>query len=239
MTNIKLFNYELKQIIYTKKYFYINLILILFGLNTLDGNLSPHNPVGIVTKWSYSSFITSCNSFLIVFTAILCITIFSEKEEKVKNIIFSTKFSEKGYYLIKQLSIFTAITISLLILIITSFIWYGYYLKFYSFKDFLYPIFIFAFPAIIFTLGISMNLGRWSEKILYLLVPLLFIGTALTLRLPCWVDIAGNNTIYVLNYFTVRGNEDFILPINFICSRLIMVGIGIILGVFACRKDRA
>lgn len=239
MTKLKLFNYELKQIVFSKKYFYINLILILSGLNALNSNLSPHNPVGIMTEWSYSNFITTSNSFLITFTILLCIAVFSKNEEKVKNIVFSTEFSEKGYYLIKQLSILAAITISLLILVIGSFIWYGYYLNFYSYYKFLYPIFIFAFPPIIFTMGISMNIGRWSEKILYLLVPLLFIGTNLNLKLPCWVDIAGNNTIFVLNYFLVRGAEEFNLPKDFICSRILMVGIGILLGIFACRKDRA
>lgn len=239
MNKLKIFNYELKQIIFSKKYFYINLILILYGFNKLNSNLSPYNPVGIMTKWSYSDFVAGCNSFLIIFTVLLCIAVFSKNEEKVKNIIFSTKFSEKGYFFIKQISIFAAISISLLILVIGSFIWYGYYLNFYSYHQFLYPIFIFAFPSIIFIMGISMNIGRCSEKALYLLVPVLLIGTSLNLRLPCWVDIAGNNTIFILNSFTVRGAENFILPMDFICSRLIMIGIGIILCIFACRRDRA
>ncbi|WP_027625270.1 hypothetical protein [Clostridium lundense] len=232
----KLIKYELKSIILSKKYFYINLLLIISVLKDLNTLLGSWNLHAAVSPWTYADFIVRQNSLLITFIVLLGLNVFSNNENRVKNIMFSTTFSEKGYYFLKQIGIFISICISIIILIALSFIWYAYYLRFYDFNKFLYPTVILVFPALLLILGLSMNIGRASEKLLNLFIPIVFLGTSLNLNLPQWLDIAGNNTI---RYLLFASNEDFILPLDFLFSRIFMTVLGMVLIIFACRKSKA
>ena len=134
---IKLIKYDLKSIVISKKYFYINLILAIVTLRAVNGVLGISKFKGVISPWTYAQFIVGMNSFLMTIIAILSVGIFSNSEKRVRNILFSTKLSERGYYFLKQISILIAVTISLIIVIIVSFGWYGYYLKFSDFSKFL------------------------------------------------------------------------------------------------------
>lgn len=84
----KLIKYELKSIILSKKYFYINLLLIISVLKDLNTLLGSWNLHAAVSPWTYADFIVRQNSLLITFIVLLGLNVFSNNENRVKNIMF-------------------------------------------------------------------------------------------------------------------------------------------------------
>lgn len=243
MNNFRLLKYELKRLIFTKKYFYLILILGMFTYDILmrlviDGFYG----TAPFSQWSYTFFVTAISPFLSILLVLLYTTVFDEKELRVRKIIYSLPVPQFKYYIIK----FSAITISYiaaaLLPIAMSFIYYSVIFDYRVFGSFVKPIILFLIPAFVFVSGLCMILGKINVKLLYGLIPILFL-VQFNFKIPVWIDIFGNNFLNNDGWAKIITCKQEIVPYSipndFINSRLLFVILGITLFIFACRKSEA
>lgn len=244
MINFILLKYEIQRLIFSKKYFYMILMLSIWTIDVLM-RLVIHGfyYTAPFSKWSYSEFITLCLPVLFIILILLCTSIFNEKEKAVKNIIYSAPISEEKYYIMKGFSVFVVFLLTMAVSIIISFIYYAYLFEYTEYVNFVFPMFLFLIPSSIFIFGLSIFVGKIGNKLLYCLIPIVFILGGLNLGdLPVWMDIFGNNFLqeyglsFILSYNS--GEVPFVIPSNFIYSRLIFMFLGIILFMFACKYKK-
>lgn len=241
MINLALIRYEIKRLIFTKKYFYMVLLLAILTIDILmrliiDGFCS----TAPFSKWSYTEFITLFSPILLIILILLCTSIFSQKEETVKSILYSAPISEAKYYMIKCTAIALVFIITAAVPVIISFLYYAFLFGYTKYQYFILPILLFMVPCSVFIFGFSIVLGKISGKLLYALIPFIFIIGFLNLRsLPVWIDLFGNNFLDGYGFYYILTNKNqitpYIIPNNFICSRLIFTASGILLFISACR----
>lgn len=244
MNNLILLKYEISRLIFTKKYFYMILILILWTIDMLMRIvITGFYYTAPFSQWSYSNFINLFSPILFIILILLCTGIFSESEKAVKNIIYSTPISEAKYYIMKGSAVFTVFIITTIIPITISFVYYAFLFEYTEYQYFIVPILLFIIPTGIFIFGLSIFLGKINNKLLYVLIPFTFIIGGLNLiSIPVWVDVVGNN--FVQNYglhFILNNDSDvvpYVIPSDFLCSRLLFVALGILLFVFVCKPKK-
>ena len=244
MINLTLLKYEMKRLIFTKKYFYMILMLSIWTADMLirlviDGFYY----TAPFSKWSYSEFITLFIPILFIILILLCTSIFSEKEKAVKNIICSAPISEEKYYMMKGISVFAVFLLTTAVPIIISFIYYAYLFEYTEYKNFIFPMILFLIPSSIFIFGLSIFVGKISNKVLYGLIPIVFILGGLNLTdIPVWLDIFGNNFLmeYGLKFILSYSSEEvpFVIPRYFIYSRVEFIILGILLFILACKYNK-
>jgi hypothetical protein len=192
------------------------------------------------SKWSYSEFIAVTNPFLLIIVILLCISVFSEKEVSVKRIVYAAPISQGKYYSLKALSITVVFMITAAIPIIMSFIYYSILFDYHGYAAFINPIILFLFPPFIFILGLSMVLGKINVKLLYVLLPIIFLGCSFNFLFPVWIDLCGNNFLFMYGHEVsgtiVNGWIPYALTSNFIYSRLLFMLMGIVFFIGACVK---
>ena len=244
MINLVLLKYEIRRLILTKKYFYMILILCVWTVDVLMRLvINGFYYTAPFSQWSYSEFITLFSPILYIILILLCTSIFSESEKAVKNIIDSTPISESKYYIMKGCGVFVVFIITTIIPIVISFVYYAFLFEYTEYQYFILPILLFIIPTSIFIFGISIFLGKINNKLLYALIPFTFIMGALNLRsLPVWIDVFGNNFVQDYGLHFIMGSDSdvvpYIIPNDFLCSRLVFVALGILLFIFACKSKK-
>ena len=241
MINLSAIGHEFRRILFSRKYFYM---LLLVGLST-HGTLSGHIMGGVYgtspfSRLSYAKFLTMSNPLLLLSLAFLCTAVFSEKEIAARKILFSTPISPVEYFAIKGAAIACAYLLLAALLMLYSFAFYGWHFRFFHYTEFIHPMLVFLLSPAIFVFGLSMVAGKFSGKLLYGLLPVLFLFGAFNMGLPVWADLCGNN--FLINYskmiLQTFGNQDMVyhVPRAFLLSRLLMALTGIALFAVACRK---
>lgn len=244
MINLVLLKYEIRRLILTKKYFYMILILCVWTIDVLMRLvINGFYYTAPFSQWNYSEFINLFSPILFIILILLCTSIFSEIEKSVKNIIYSTPISEAKYYIIKACGVFVVFIITTVIPIIISFIFYAFIFEYTEYEYFILPILLFLIPTSIFIFGLSIFLGKINNKLLYVLIPFTFIIGALNLRsMPVWIDVFGNNFVqdYGLNFIMENTNDvvPYVIPNDFVCSRLVFIALGTALFIFACKPKK-
>ena len=192
------------------------------------------------SKWTYSQFLTLIGPLLSSLLVLLCMSVFSEKEIAVRKIIFSAPLSESKYYLLKASAITAVFVFTASVPILLSFAYYAYYFNFYAYAEFLLPILSFLLPSHVLVLGLAMVAGRINSRLLYLLLPVLFLGF-FYMGLPVWFDLFGNNFLtwpLRLSLGVFEGPIPYTLPGEFLYSRLIFIFAGVSLLALACRGSK-
>ena len=244
MINLILLKYEIRRLIFTKKYFYMILLLTVWTIDVLMRLIiNGFYYTAPFSQWSYSEFINLFSPILFIILILLCTGIFSESEKSVKNIIYSTPILESKYYIMKGSGVFIVFIITTVIPITISFVYYAFLFEYTEYQYFILPILLFIIPTSIFIFGISIFLGKINNKLLYALIPFTFIMGALNLRsLPVWIDVFGNNFVQDYGLHFIMGSDSdvvpYIIPNDFLCSRLVFVALGILLFIFACKPKK-
>ncbi|KAF5425524.1 MAG: hypothetical protein C5S44_00225 [Candidatus Methanocomedens sp.] len=238
---LKALKYEVMRLAYNKKYFYMLLIESLFASYILMSFVSGgKDGTAPFSKWTYSQFLTSIGPLLSIILVMLCISVFSEKEIAVRKIIFSAPLSESKYYLLKASAITAVLVFTASVPILLSFAYYAYYFNFYAYAEFLLPILLFLLPSQVLVLGLALVAGRINSGLLYLLLPVVFLGS-LAMKFPVWFDLFGINFLSLslrrsLGVF--EGPIPYTLPGEFLYSRLIFIFVGVCLLALACRGSK-
>lgn len=237
----KALKYEVLRLAYNKKYFYMLLIESLFAFYVLMSVVSEgKDGTAPFSSWTYSEFLTLIGPLLSIILVLLCRSVFSEKEIAVRKIIFSAPLSESKYYLLKASAITAVFVFTASVPILLSFAYYAYYFNFYAYAEFLLPILSFLLPSQVLVLGLALVAGRINSRLLYLLLPVLFLGF-LDMGFPVWFDLFGNNFLswplrWSLGVF--EGPIPYTLPGEFLYSRLILIFAGVSLLALACRGSK-
>ena len=60
--------------------------------------------------------------------------------------------------------------------------------------------------------------------------------------MPVWIDVFGNNFVqdYGLNFIMENTNDvvPYVIPNDFVCSRLVFIALGTALFIFACKPKK-
>lgn len=243
MINLSVIAYELRRIVCTRKYLYLLIIVGIFSHSTLARLLvdGVHGTAPF-SRLSYAQYLVTLNPILLSILALLWLPVFSEREMAVRRILFSAPISQPVYYFIKSSAIGTTFLLISAFPILYSFGFFGWHFGFFNFGQFINPITAFALPSALFVFGLSMAAGRISVKVLYGLIPLLFLSGVINLLLPVWVDLCANNFLLSYPKMIARtfGTLDmtYHLPIDFILSRTLLAVLGLLLYVVSCRKAK-
>lgn len=238
MNNVKILKYEFKRLVFSKVYAAFLAVAVIMTYSILSGRIMFGTAyTAPFSKWSYSSFIGSINPFLLVMVLFFCSHIFSNKELSVRTITLAAPISVPKYFILKCISIVLAYAAALVIVVFESFTFYALVFRFYSFGDFMGPIFLFLLPPVIFALGLGIFLGSFKGVLLYMLIPLTFILGNSGFNLPLWIDpfLSGfiNGFPYSLQA-DASGEVPFALPAEISTSRAILIVFGIALIAITC-----
>ncbi|MBE6081998.1 MAG: hypothetical protein E7205_04835 [Tissierellaceae bacterium] len=243
MNNIGLMKYEIKRIVWSKKYLYI---LLLIAATTYDSltRLVINGYLGTApfSQWTYAFFISMISPVLMASMIFIVSDIFNEKEIRVRSIIYSSPISQIQYYMLKSSSVFVIFILTSLVPIFMSFIYYKAIFGYSEFGSFIKFIIVFLLPTFIFLLGLSMILGKINGKLIYVLIPITFLMGMLNFDniIPIWADIFGNNFLSTYSYMMLLGRKTeavaFKFPSSFIFTRLELIILGIIFLVYTFIK---
>lgn len=242
MNSFRVFLYEMKMIMSSKLFIFFLLVTIVFSYSLMR-NLTVLGVANTApfSQWSYSSFLCSINSLLMPLLLLLCGRIYDKKELRVRPLIFSTPISDAKYYLIKGIAVFNAYILAALAAILVSFIFYIVVFRFSGFTSLMFPVSLFMLPPAVFIFGLGMLLGKLDERLIYLLVPVMFLLPVLKFELPIWIDPFCGNIItqYPLKVMLISGNntDNFILPSGLFVSRCLFLIIGLALYAMVCTKN--
>ena len=244
MNSLPIIRYELKKIVQSRKYFYLVLLLAAYAYLLSSGTMT-HGIYGTApfSRLSYMHFLTDVSPMLLATLALLCATVYSEKELAVRKILFSAPISPVNYYAVKTSAISIAFLSIVTSMIIYSFVFYGWQYRYFQFGAFVEPILVFLVPPVIFVFGLSMAAGRLSAKLVYGLVPVILFSGLFCFSLPVWVDLCGNN--FITNYFRMlvlnRGSGEIVyyLPTDLYLSRWLLVVAGVVLFAVSCRRFKS
>jgi hypothetical protein len=192
------------------------------------------------SKWSYSAFICNMNPFLLILLLFFCTYVFSKKELAVRKITMATPISESLYYVLKGTAILIAYTITAVVVILMSFIFYALIFQFYGFDDFIAPILLFLIPPAIFVFGIGMLLGSINELLLFIFMPLVYICSSIAFMPPMWFNLFCQGFAEYYPQFiktNAKGEVPFLLPAGMAASRIIFVMAGVALFVYLCIRS--
>lgn len=238
---LKALKYEVMRLAYTKKYFYMLLIESLFAFYVLMSFVfEGKDGTAPFSSWTYSKFLSLIGPLLSIILVLLCMSVFSEKEIAVRKIIFSAPLSESKYYLLKASAITAVFVFTASVPILLSFAYYAYYFNFYAYAEFMLPILLFLLPSQVLVLGLALVAGRINSRLLYLLLPVLFLES-LAMKFPVWFDLFGINFLSLslrrsLEVF--EGPIPYTLPGEFLYSRLVFIFAGVCLLALACRGSK-
>jgi hypothetical protein len=239
LTSVLATAYELRRIVFSRKYFYLLLLLGVSAYDTLTRSLI-HGAFGTApfSQVSYIKFATMSNPMLLVTIIVLCAGVFSEKELSARKILFSAPISSAMYFGMKGTAIAGAFLLAMTLHVLYSCVYFGWQFRFFQFQDFLHPIVVFMLPGAVFVFGLSMAVGRFGGRFVYALVPLVFFACALNIDLPVWIDLGGNNLFVSYNEMLLRtvGTTEVIyyVPSLFLFSRYLFIAAGIALFCVSC-----
>lgn len=244
MSSLTIIGYELKRTVHSRKYLYLVLLMASYVYLLSTGSLT-HGIYGTApfSRLSFIHFLTAVSPMLLATLALLCATMYSEKEVAVRKILFSAPISPVNYYAVKSTAIVVAFLMIAVSIVCYSFVFYGWRYGFFQFGTLVEPILVFLVAPVIFIFGLSMAVGRVSAKLVYGLVPVILFAGIFCFSLPVWVDLCGNN--FITNYFRMlvmnRGSAEIVyyLPTNLFLSRWLMVVAGIGLFAVSCRTFKS
>jgi hypothetical protein len=236
--------YELWRILGTKKYGYILLGLCLLALYILNARIY-HGFDGTApySALSFSHYLVGLNGFLLPLLILLCVPVFDAREQAVRRILFATPISPRTYYLIKISAIGTGFGITVAILVLVSVVFYSWEFQFFAFHKFVFPFLLFLASPALLLVGISLTMGQWNVKWLYMLIPVVWLTSILNVDLPTWLDLAGNNhllwhTKMVARQSLLGGEPAELMQPTLIWSRVAFAAVGILLLAWVCRSRR-
>jgi hypothetical protein len=241
MNTVAVIGWELRRILLTRTYLYSLLLILLLSQNTLgrliiDGfyGAAPYSPL------SYMHYAVMLNLPLLIVLMLWCGAVFSEKERAVRRIVLSTPITSTGYLAVKTTAIVAAFVLTAGLMVAGSFVFYARQFGFFAFQDFLQPLAVFLLPPAIFILGLSLAAGQLHPRLVYGLIPLVFLLGAAYLGLPFWLDLCSNNFITIYPKILMRtlgtGEMIYYLPPKFLLSRVGLVVVGVALLVWAVRR---
>lgn len=241
---INILVYEIKRIVWSKKYLYILLLIVASTYDSLTRLITGgYMGTAPFSDWSYTLFLNLIAPLLMVSMIFIISSTFNDKEMRARSIIFSSPISQTQYYILKSSAVFVTFIFTSLVPILMSFIYYKTMFGYNEFGSFIKLIFTFLFPTFIFFLGLSMFLGKINIKLIYGLLPIAFLMGALNLgnnMVPMWADIFGNNFFDMYSFSMLIGREmevvPFELPNSFIYTRLEFILLGLMFLVFTCKR---
>ena len=242
---INLLGYEIKRIVWSKKYLYIVLLIAASAYDSLTRLITGgYMGTAPFSDWSYTLFLNLISPLLMVSMIFIISSTFNDKEMRARSIIFSSPITQTKYYILKSFAVFVTFILASLVPIFISFMYYKIMFGYGEFGSFIKLIFVFLFPTFIFLLGLSMLLGKINVKLIYGLVPVAFLMGVLNLGndiVPMWADIFGNNFFNMYSFSMLIGREmefvPFKLPSSFIYTRLEFILLGLMFILYTCKKE--
>lgn len=242
--------YEIKRLLFRKRNIFLAAILVLYSNYITEMFLNTYEYMDrylrVKYSWGYSQLICLPNDLLYAIMVLLCLSVYSQKEKRAREIITACKISTTRYYMLKGAAIFAVFILFSAIPIGYTFVrCYSFY-HFYAYYKFIGPIFLFVVPGAIMVFGLSMISGKIYSKLPYFYIPIIiFMGERNFLKLPNILDICGNDFfishwVYLIKLPRVNGVERaYIIPMDFLWSRIIYVVAGIVLFCLTfIRKER-
>lgn len=243
MNNINLLKYEIKRTIISKKYLYMILILMAFTYDSLTRLvMGGYYGTAPFSEWTYTFFIQLVSPLIMSIMIFIITNIFNEKELRARKILFSAPIPQSKYYMLKIVGLAVTFILTALVPIIMSFIYYKILFDFSQFLNFGKYIICFFVPTFIFLLGVSMVIGKISSKLLYGLIPIVFLLGTINTRsiLPLWLDIFGQHFFDISTFGELIGRKSQVVLFNlsnhFIYSRFIFIFLGVILLIYTSLK---
>lgn len=236
----KILKYELKRIIFSKIFVLTFIIGLFFSvINLYTEIIKGVSGTAPFSRWSYCLFLCEINTILLLILMLSCTGLFSENEQRVREITSCTSMPQKKYYATKSLVLFIAYLINALCCILISFVFYKTTFNFVNFQNFLIPIIIVLLPTFIFVFGMSMFLGSKSQKLLYTLIPIVLLLSLIGFKSTPFLDIFAKGYVMKMPALLPTdslGEPAFGLSFDFIASRLLISFIGIGLYVASFKK---
>ncbi|WP_411680633.1 hypothetical protein [Clostridium thailandense] len=233
--DIKILKYEIKRLIFSKRFVIIFIIALFFSVIDLYTEIIQGvSGTAPFSKWSYCKFLCDINTIMLLILMLTCTGLFSRNEQRVREITSCTSLPQKKYLAIKSLALFISYLIIAVCCILISLVFYKTTFNFTDFQKFLLPILIILLPTFVFVFGTSMFLGSKSQTLLYAWIPIVLILSLISFSSTPFIDtFAKGYVTYMPTILPVDslGEPAFSLSLAFIMSRLLFTIIGMFLYV--------
>lgn len=232
--NKTILKYEIKRLIFNKKFFYMVLIIGVLSYDFLTrliiGGYGYSAPF---SQLSYSVFMSMMVPFCLVVLFLFCTNVFSRKEINARKIVFSSPVTQTKYYTLKAAAILVSILIVSLVPIIMSFLFYSITFNYHNFLNFIVPIILFFLPPVFLAIGLFLLAGSISNKLLYILIPVIYFFSSFNFNQPNLLDFSGTSYLtsfsYTINPMLASSNILPNISSSFLISRLAFIVVGFVL----------
>lgn len=242
MDSIKVLKYEIRRMAFSKVYLAITALVMLFAGYLLQTRVIFGTAyTAPFSQWSYASFLCDMHPLLLLSLTFFCAAIFSRKELLAKTILRATPRTDTWYYGIKGLAVLLVWLFSAFLPILYSLFFYARVFRFYHFERFIAPILLFLVPPALFVMGLAMLLGRLRGWLIYLLMPVVLLGSNLESGAFPWLSPFGRAiaTQYPLSLqVNGAGEAAFTFPEGMVLSRIVFSLAGLVMFVLACRSEK-
>lgn len=238
MNKYKIFHYELRRVIFAKGYVFLLILILLYSSYTIKTSvLHGYANTAPFSEWSFIQYLLSITPFLSTILLFYLSKLYSPSEKKVMNITSSMKFSGPLYFFIKISVVAIAYLFATLLALIVCFIFYGKVFGFYDYKNFMSCILLVLIPQLVLILGIGLWISKINYNFSYVLIALIFILSLKNDTSSYYLDFLGSSIMKIpMNQIPVKGVIAYVIPNDYIVSRVLFSIIGISLILIGCMR---
>lgn len=237
-----LFKYELKRTLFSKANAVMFTLALLFSVFTLyTETIQGVSGTAPFSPWSYSKFLCDIHTIVLLSLMFSVSGLFSKNEQRVREVTSCTSLPQKTVIRTKSLVLFTNYLIQVMGCILISLLFYKVTFQFVNVQSYLLPIVLLLFPAFMFVFGTSLFLGSKSQALLFTWIPIVLIGSWVTLGSTVFIDVFAKGYVtYQPSLMPVDrfGEPVFRLAWGFIWSRLLFTLVGAVLYAASFKKTK-
>ncbi len=232
--------YELRRILLMKKYGYMVLVALLMAAYVLSINsgvsgTAPFSPPSAAMIMALMGPVWSCIAVLLIRDT------FSEKERAVRRILFSAPRSTAAYFAPKVASALLALLLIITVTIVIFACAFRFTYGEWAWSALLSSLAYIALPALLFTFGAALVVGRMHGNALYALFLCVIALGLFNIKRPLMTDWFGNvlqiTIEYIIDLRAYAGEPlHAVLPGDFLWGRAALSVLGMGMAAFAIYK---
>lgn len=236
MDKAKIFRYELRRVVLSKPFLFITAITLAYAVYLLKTEVMfGHADTAPFSPWSFLAYLCRLLPFLCAAMLFFVSRQTAPREKAVETLAAATptpRYARKGI----KLSVIAVAFLGAALLVLVAYALFCLIQFQHSGLGWMWPLAaLVILPALLFYMGIGLWLGKVHHNLVYLLLALLFFAAFVGFSLPPVVDLFGNSILAgAQSTYLQAGTIPFVVPAQYLGSRIVMALAGLGLSVGAC-----
>ncbi len=238
MIKTRIFSYELKRVIISKAYLFFLIVICVYSFYTLSTSvLRGFANTAPFSEWSFVNYLLMMTPLLSAVLLFYMSRLFSPYEKNAMRITSSTPFYGPNYFFIKIAVVMLAFILAALLAVAACLLFYATVFSYYDYTTHMVCLALVLLPQLLFLSGVGLWISRLHHNLVYALIALLLFISLAGVTMPYYLDILGSSILQIpYNSVPADGSIPFIIPADYLLSRVALCVCGLLLIVAGCRR---